>query len=109
MDAAKLIKEAFHYDVVISPNKTSEPHAPAPTTTNVSRKISAKALDAFMASFFKDIAYAFDGKQNAYTNRKLDVESKEALVKIKVDPTSEKEFKCRMTYAATVDLSVLKK
>lgn len=95
MTAKKLISEAFHYDVDMKPV--------------ASRKFTAKALEVFMRTFFKDVAYAFDGKKNAYTNRKVGCKSKEEKVKINVDATTEKEYTIEFTYAATVNLDILKK
>lgn len=77
-----------------------------------SRKFTAQAVEVFMKKHFKDVknfGYGFDGKKNIYTNCDLKVDPIEEKVDINVDQFTVKTYEVEFAYAATVDLSVLKK
>ena len=101
INAKSLINKAYHYDWDMKP--------PA------SRKFTSQAVEVFMNKHFRNVknfAYAFDSKKNIYTNCDLKVEPMEPMedkVDINVDQYTIKTYEVKFAYAATVDLSILKK
>lgn len=94
-----LIPKAFHYDVEFNPD--------------LPKKMLPKALDKFMATFFNNVHFAFDGRKNFYTNKLLAVKG------VTLDGTFEQEveavlgdrskmFKVKVKFATEVDMSVLR-
>lgn len=94
-----MIPEAFHYDVEFEPD--------------VPKKMLPRALDTFMATHFKDIYFAFDGRKNFYTNKLLAVkgETLEGQYEKEVEATlgdRSKRFKVKVQFATRINMSVLK-
>lgn len=96
MDISKLIKEAFHYDLEFDP--------PGP------KKFISKALELFRTEHFKDAVFAFDGRKNVYTDKRLKIngEALEDKVELPVEEGRVKTYKIKIKLAATIDMSVLK-
>lgn len=94
MKTDKLVQETFHYDVTFDP--------PGP------KKFIIQALETFRSKHFKAIVFAFDGRKNVYTNRKLEHDLVEDTVAVITEDGREKPYKLKIQYANTVDMTVLK-
>lgn len=93
MKTDKLVKETYHYDVTFDP--------PGP------KKFIIQALETFRAKFFKNIVFAFDGRKNVYTSRKLEHDLVEETIPVITEDGREKQYKLKIQFAATVDMTVL--
>lgn len=90
----RLIKEAYHYDVAITP--------PAP------RKWQRAAFQVFARDQFPGHNFAFDGNKNAYSARRLKSGYYEKAVEVQED-NRKRRFTVAMKEAAVVDIGCLKK
>ena len=94
----KLIKTAYHYDVVFNPDGP--------------KKMLPKALKKFMTIHFKNVFYAFDGRKSFYTNKLLAVNdvTLDGEYEQEVEAVFDDRFKnckVKVQYATDVELSVL--
>lgn len=90
-----IISSAFHYDLTFEP--------PGP------KKFLGKALEVFRLKHFRNETFAFDGRKNVYTTRKLNKDVVEDTVGINVE-NDTKNYKIKIQFTnAVVDLELLKK
>lgn len=94
MKTDKLVKETYHYDCTFDP--------PGP------RKFITQAVELFRLKNSPKVVFAFDGKKNVYTNRKLQHEVYEESVEIPIENGKLKPYKVKIQFANTVDMSVLR-
>lgn len=94
MNVDKVISEAFHYCAKFTP--------PGP------KKLTKLALELVKQKRFNKIAYGFDGAATIYTNKKLESDIVDEEVDVNPDGTRIVKFKVSITFAATVDLEIMK-
>lgn len=94
METGKLLDEAFHYDLDFTP--------PGP------KKFITTALEVFRKKNYSDRAFAFDGRKNVYTDKKLKPEVLQDTVEVKTDDGKMKTYEIKIQFAAVVELGILK-
>lgn len=94
MKTGKLLDEAFHYDLDFTP--------PGP------KKFITQALEVFRKKNYSDRAFAFDGRKNVYTDKKLKTDELQDTVEVNTEDGKMKKYEIKIQFAAAVDLGILK-